>query len=196
MTETALADAPRYRSDMQQNEREFGQFIGLMSEFGVRSYLEIGSKWGGSLWRAVTSLPAGSTFVSIDLPQTARDASDLDHCIRELRDMGYQGSSYRGSSRDRAAAFVARLHASRLEERRFGAALIDGDHTWTGVSADWETYGQMAKIVAFHDISWKPRGHTVIDVPAFWDYVRAGRRHIEIRLQEGHNGIGIIINGD
>jgi hypothetical protein len=40
----------------------------LLQREGVRSYLEIGSKFGGSLWRVANSLPPGSRIVSVDLP--------------------------------------------------------------------------------------------------------------------------------
>ena len=35
----------------------------------------------------------------------------------------------------------------------FDAILIDGDHSLAGVSKDWQLYGELAPLVAFHDIA-------------------------------------------
>jgi hypothetical protein len=43
-------------------------FAPLLVREGVTSYLEVGSKFGGSLWRAANALPKGSRIVSVDLP--------------------------------------------------------------------------------------------------------------------------------
>ena len=34
----------------------------------------------------------------------------------------------------------------------YDLVFIDGDHSPAGVRADWQNYGPMARLVAFHDI--------------------------------------------
>ena len=60
--------AEKYQTFVLQNRQELDEFRRLIIAEGVRSYLEIGSKFGGSLWWIATSMPRGSRVVSIDLP--------------------------------------------------------------------------------------------------------------------------------
>jgi len=52
-------------SAMLQNHEELAQFIALLKKENVRSYLEIGSKFGGSLWRIGCALQVKSRLVSV-----------------------------------------------------------------------------------------------------------------------------------
>jgi hypothetical protein len=65
------------------------------------------------------------------------------------------------------------------------------------VSRDFENYGGLARIVAFHDISWwRPdpwiKDHGKMDVPDFWNGIKNKYRHREIKLEQRNNGIGIL----
>ena len=51
-----------------QNEAEMRELIALFKTEKVRSYLEIGAKFGGSFWKIVNGLPTGSRAVAVDLP--------------------------------------------------------------------------------------------------------------------------------
>ena len=46
-----LKPKPKYKTAALQNADEIAQFIDLLKRENVKSYLEIGSKHGGSLWR-------------------------------------------------------------------------------------------------------------------------------------------------
>ena len=142
----------KYESFHLQNVAEMEQFISLLQREGVRSFLEIGSKFGGNLWRVAKSMPKGSRIVSIDLPwgDTSFKESQphLEECIRDLRALGYDSHLHLGdSTAPEAVAFAYGLAP-------FDCVFIDANHTEPYVRQDWLNYGPMARMVAFHDIAY------------------------------------------
>lgn len=184
---------PRYQ--MAQDQPEIDALRDVFAREGVRNYLEIGSKFGGSLWHLGASLPEGSRIVSVDLPNGTKawkDSSEsLSQCITDLGSVGYDARVIWGNSTDpKIIEQVAALGP-------FDAILIDADHRMPGVTADWKNYGPLGKIIAFHDIAWK-RGpefdKTRIDVPEFWNSIKGEYRHEEFKFcpTGKNNGIGVL----
>src|SRR4030095_14222985 len=83
----------KYETFILQDKIELQQLADFVKEQGFRSYLEIGSKFGGSLWKIANAMPAGSRVVSIDLPWVDGSFKDsqpwLEKCVSRLQDMGY-----------------------------------------------------------------------------------------------------------
>lgn len=180
-----------YETGAQQNDQELAQFIAILQRENVRSYLEIGSKVGGSLWKVANALPLGSKIVAVDLPWG--DKTTLPHleaCISAINDTGREATLFIGDSTSE------RLIDGVRKCGPFDACLIDANHTLPYVTKDWENYGPMCRIIAFHDISFY-REHVVpgrlpIDVPVFWNSIKNNYRHEEIRLEQTDNGIGVL----
>jgi cephalosporin hydroxylase len=179
-----------------QHPDELSRFVKLLRREGVRSYLEIGSKFGGS-FRAVTlAMPPGSRAVSVDLPSGSKhwEASRvaLASCVDDLKDLGYDVHLIWGDSTD--PVVIQKVTALGP----FGAVLIDANHTLPYVQSDWQHYGPLGRLVAFHDIAWRRPagwpGEYWIDVPEFWESIKAHYRHEEIKLDRTRrdNGIGIL----
>jgi cephalosporin hydroxylase len=166
----------------------------VLQREGVRSYLEIGSKFGGSLWRVANSMPRFAHCLGrpAERDQGVGESSEsLSACIAALAILGHDARVIWGSSFDpKIIEQVAALAP-------FDAILIDADHRLPGVTADWNNYGPMGKIIAFHDIAWK-RGpdfdKTPINVPEFWDGIKGGYRHEELKFcpTGKNNGIGVL----
>lgn len=185
-----------YHSNMAQDEAEISRFAALLAAEGVRSYLEIGSKFGGSLWRVAQALPVGSTIVSVDMPRGTKlwhkSEPSLRTCIADLRISGYRADVFWGDSTASNVIEAAR----RLGP--FDACLLDGNHTRAFVEKDFANYGRMCRIVAFHDIAWRRgpdwKDGVKIDVPAWWAENKDAYRHEEIRLcpTGKNNGIGVL----
>ena len=171
-----------------QAEAEIEAFCDLLAREGVRSYLEIGSKFGGSLWRVAHALPKGSRIVSLD--QNV-NGPELQECINELNGAGYDAWLIPLLSTSPEAVHRAK------ELGPYDALFIDGDHKPPGVWNDWNKFGPMARIVAFHDIGWKRAPEWVgkrIDVPGIWDQIKQGHKYEEIKLcpTGKNNGIGVL----
>ena len=178
-----------------QNKHELDRFIAFLKAEGVTRYLEIGAKFGGSLWHIGKSLPKGSKIVAVDLPHgdTSFKQSEqpLRECVSELRHRGYHVSLILGDSTDGKVINDVRALGP------FDACLIDANHTEPYVRQDFNNYGPMCRMVAFHDISFfrakgMPPGKKPIEVPKVWREIKDRFRHQEIKIDPQDNGIGIL----
>lgn len=181
--------------DLLQVEQELDAFREILAEEGCRSFLEIGSKFGGSLRRIAKVLPEGSRVVAVDLPKGTRlwheSEPSLKKVIEGLRYSGYDAHVIWGDST--SATVIDQVRALGP----YDAIFIDANHTRSYVEQDWANYGPMGRIVAFHDIGWlrAPTWEGVrIDVPEFWEHVKAGYRHQEFKFcpTGKNNGIGVL----
>lgn len=182
-------------TNLLQDITEFNRFLTLIREQQVRSYLEIGSKHGGSFWRISSSLPKGSRVVSVDLPHgdTSFKESEphLIACVDELGRRGYDAHLFLGDS----------TQPSVIEEVRklapFDLVFIDANHTEPYVWKDWANYGPMAKMVAFHDVGHiqlphKPTKKMPIEVAQVWNKIKLEYNYVEIKNCVASNGIGVL----
>jgi predicted O-methyltransferase YrrM len=178
-----------YKTKIAQVDYEIDTFIALLKRENVRSYLEIGSQYGGSLWKVANSLPVGSRIVSIDYPQGDHTAGPLKECVKELRRIGYDAHSFLGDSTS------AELVGKAAALAPFDCVFIDGNHTYDYVAKDWKNYEPRGKIVALHDIAWdrpvRP-GRLPIEVSKLWREIKGGYRHQEIIAPGSEKGIGVI----
>lgn len=192
-----VAMIPEYVTQVSQVESEIAGLIDVFQREGVRRFLEIGSRFGGSLWRIANALPAGSLIVSCDSGRGMGGnrpgaTSSLKACIAQLCELGYDAHLIVGDSQ------LAMTIAQVQPFAPFDAVFIDGDHELKGVTRDWNTYGAMARIVAFHDVAWQvPWGYAnskFVEVPALWNELKARHRHEEFvdRSTGGNMGIGVL----
>lgn len=196
----------KYETHLLQNINEFADFQRLLRDENVRSYLEIGSKNGGSLFRMAMNLPRQSRIVAVDLPHGDESFKvtlpNLQACGRRLEREGYDVHIVIGDSTDPNIIECVRKLGP------FDACFIDGNHTMPFITKDWQNYGPMARIVAFHDIGFLREGgqnprKMRIDAPEFWRSIKNEFRHTEILrepvrkdpetgLKACDNGIGVI----
>lgn len=185
----------KYLTEALQDELEISSYCALLEREGVAAYLEVGSKFGGSLWRAAMAMKPGARIVAVDLPGGTRlwkeSEAALTACIAELQRRGYDAHLIWGNSQDQAVIEQVRALGP------YDAMLLDADHRLAGVTHDWEVYGPMGRIVAFHDIAWHRSADWVgtrIDVPQLWNNVRRGRRFEEFCFDptKKNNGIGVL----
>jgi cephalosporin hydroxylase len=185
----------RFEGDALQVPAEIGRFAQILRDENVRSFLEVGSKFGGSLWTAANALPIGSKIVAVDMPKGTRawdeSRASLVECVAELNLRGYEATVVWGDSTAPSTIEAVTKFGP------FDAAFIDANHTLPFVTKDFATYGPMARIVAFHDIAWRRAPDWVgtrIDVPEFWNSIKGDYRHEEIKLcpTGKNNGIGVL----
>lgn len=178
-----------------QDEFELRSFIALLLEHGVTRYAEIGAREGDTFHEVMSSLPAGAAGVACDLPGglwgKSTTGRKLQAAVSDLGRLGYKASTLLGDSTD---ADVIRGVAALGP---FDAILIDGDHTYAGVKADWENYRAFAPIVAFHDIVGTGQIEKVhgrqVEVPALWAEIKAaGYLTTEFVAPGSAMGIGVV----
>jgi predicted O-methyltransferase YrrM len=173
-----------YESNITQVDAEINEYIELLRKYNVKSYLEIGSAYGGSLWRVANSLPQGSRVLSIDL----EPKDSLKECIAELNIAGYTAHLVPFDSTKLEAIRIASLMGP------FDAVFIDGNHTLPYVSADWLNYGSLSHIVAFHDINapYKPHRRNPMMVAQLWGTLKTIYKTQEIIAPGSRQGIGVL----
>lgn len=170
--------------DSLEFAQDEAEFAGLLEQAKLaQSFLEIGSRFGQSAIRVAKVMPKNSRIVCVDLPNADDNAfdslPDLKERMAEIVAMGYDANLFVGNSRD--AWLIEAVRALGPYDLCF----IDGDHSYAGVLADWQAYGPMARVVAFHDIAG-PEGSA-----SLWKELKPRHRHIEF-TDSGWMGIGIL----
>ena len=143
---------------------------------GLASYLEIGSNCGHSLWMTSPFLCQHAHVIAVDLgtgksgqPQACKAVCDA------VGAFFLQGKS----------AQLAKIVVQSFGP--FDLALIDADHSYEGVKADWEAYRSAVKpggYVVFHDTRAKSMG-----VHQLWNEIRGG--FADVWELGNRQGIGI-----
>lgn len=178
-----------YRSLRALQQR--GEIAALARE--VRAHdpetvLEIGSANGGTLYVWARVLDGVETLISADLDYRGR--RDLLEHFAERSEASLR--CIEGDSRDTATARAVR---ETLAGRPIDFLYLDGDHSYAGVSADFETYEPLVAddgLVAFHDVETSGTG-----VPRLWSELE---REYDCRTivgadRDGPGATGIIYKG-
>lgn len=179
--------------EASQQPLELERLIDILIEKRVASYLEIGARHGDTFYEVVRSLPKGSLCVAVDLPNGPWGSNwsmdCLIDCVEELQKQGYNAHYVLGDSRSPEVIELVKYQG------RFDAVLIDGDHRYDGVNADFSNYGD-GKIVAFHDIAGDGLvcGENPVEVPKYWNEIKDKFKHEEIinPSDDRPMGIGVI----
>lgn len=178
-----------------QIEEELNGFVDLLRAEGVKVYGEVGAREGDTFHHVLSALP-GCRGVAMDLPGglwgKLSTRAKLERAIADLTANGRDASCMFGDSKTAAAI---RQFQGRGP---YDAILIDGDHTLTGVTADWNNYRGMARIIAFHDIVGTGQRDRVqqreVEVPVLWESIKAsGLRTMEFVAPGSAMGIGVVL---
>ena len=178
--------------EFAQDPSEFAQVLELVK--GKTSLLEIGSCFGGSLKRMAAVMAQGALLVSVDMPdaegsgtpKNLNSGGSLKDACKRISLTGRTVQLFVGNSHDRMVVERVRGFAP------FDFGFIDGDHSYAGVKADWENYGPMCKVVAFHDIAGPVEGCV-----RFWSELKAsGQYRTQEFVTPGKGfGIGVVFKG-
>jgi cephalosporin hydroxylase len=178
-----------------QKLSELAPFLVLVARLEPRRIIEIGSGRGGTLHAVSLVCPADASFISIDLPEGAFGGSGFSAEIgQKLIRPTQRHSLIQANSHDPAiAAQVAELMPV------VDLLLIDGDHTYQGVRADYELYATLVRrggMIALHDIV-PHTNHPDCEVHVFWRELPGPKREIvgpetNVHFGGSWGGIGVV----
>ncbi len=132
-----------------QNPRQFAAYLRWLAQNAVdcASYLEIGSRWGGTFIATCEVLrrvcPTFKRAVAADL---IRETPFIERYAAIVKSEGIEIEYFKGSST--SDAFRDMVHRVKP-----ALSLIDGDHSLSGALKDHILIRQVSKIIVHHDIS-------------------------------------------
>lgn len=176
-----------------QHDLELLAFLGVVSKCSVHKYLEIGARYGETFESVMMAMPDGSSGLAIDLPGGNFGDPDSAEKLKAVCDRMWrrQAACILGASGRRDILDYA------IMQGPYDLILIDGDHQYNAVKADWDNYARHGRIIALHDIA-APEGHASskgipVDVPRLWAEIKAVEsRTLEIVAPGSKMGFGIV----
>ena len=177
-----------------QARDELVEFLKLIKAENVKSYLEIGSRYGGTFEAVMTRCPPGSFGVCVDFPGGEfgddNSAPLLLAALKRIRRNAREASVIFGPSGAPEVVDRAVQHAP------YDCVFIDGDHAYEAVKRDFELYAPMGRMIALHDIAapddWTDGRGSLVEVGRFWREIRHLYRSFEIVTPGTNMGIGVL----
>lgn len=175
-----------------QDQKEIGEFADVIAELKPKNVLEIGTANGGTLFIMARLTDPAGRVISLDLEGGKFGGGYPEWKAPVYEAFARNGQDFhllRGNSHE--AASLARVK-KLLQDEPLDLLFIDGDHTYEGVSKDFEMYSPLVRpggLVGFHDIL--PHKNPVYGINKFWNEIKDGYEHQEIINDPDHDGYGI-----
>ena len=175
----------------------------LITDFYIplkpRMVLEIGSLYGGTLWKWIQNSERGTRIVSLD--------KIADNELHKLEDV-MKARRLWATWANRAGVDLVKMTGNSNEYEiskwvktcaPFDFIFVDGGHDKKTVHTDWNLYFPMLKdggVIAFHDIAFDLENKFCIEVGVWWRQMKEagmfGDDVTEIIRTSGDNGIGVV----
>jgi cephalosporin hydroxylase len=181
-----------------QDLEESRALLEFMRNAGVVNYGEIGLRHGWFFYQVARDIQP-KMMVGVDWPGIppwgdAGSEKVLSEVSAKAREVVSQTVVILGDSK---SVDVLDGVEKALGVDQFDFLLIDGDHTYEGVSGDFDLYRDFVRdggYVAFHDVDPIIRPDDTMGVHKFWIEIKSHYEHWEIILGGGKlaSGVGII----
>ena len=185
---------------LEQDRCELAEFISICREQDVKTVLEVGSRFGGTLRSWMKLLPT-THLVTVDKPWEevtgTGNGSDYRRTREELWRTWLKPNQFLrcvwGDSHAPESLTSVKGAMKEWNLSSFDMVFIDGDHKRAGVESDYQDYGTLAsKLVGFNDfLSGFPIAKEDCDVASFWNEMKATRKTNDIIYSETY-GIGVL----
>ena len=177
-----------------QFPNQFAPYMNKLLENDIESYLEIGTGAGGTFMFTSNELIKNGckSCFAVDVAPIGKVA------VVDNTGNPFEGKLREYVSNTPQCAFHLGTSASFFTDYRpypVDMALIDGDHSYSGVAKDWLMCSGRVRIIAFHDI-------TNTDTPGvgrFWNEVKSNRFYHSFEFVDKYEsdksflGIGLMI---
>ena len=150
----------------------------LAGEIGIlkpKKVLEIGTADGGTLFCAARLAADDALIISIDLPQGSFGGGYDEYKVPLYKSFGRKNQRIELIRDNSHLPEVFDQVRELLDGKKIDYLFLDGDHSYEGVKADFETYGKLlsdSSIVAFHDIVSDKSENPDHFVSLFWDEIK------------------------
>jgi predicted O-methyltransferase YrrM len=177
-----------------QVKSEAEQFVSIVEGLKARTYVEIGTSFGGTLFLMTRVLEEDGTLVGVDLPGRLGGYGNWRNPIYRSFARGRQ--TIRLVKSDSHVPETLQQVKEALRGQEVDVLFIDGDHSYEGVKKDFEMYSPLVRkggIVAFHDVAWHaPETHS--EAHKFWEEIKKQYKHEELieNRKQGWAGIGVL----
>lgn len=182
--------------DPGQVRSEIKSLCELVSRQKPKTVLEIGTANGGTFFLWCQMAATDAELISLDLPGGIHGGGYpfwRTYLYRSFAQKEQKVHLVRGNSHEPGTVEHIR---QILNGRQIDFLFIDGDHTFDGVRADFESYSPLVRsggIIAFHDICKHPP-EIQCEVDRYWSEIRSKYENVEFveNSNQGWAGIGIV----
>jgi predicted O-methyltransferase YrrM len=180
------------RLGANQKVSELTQLVRLLKRRRLDTVVEIGTARGGTFatWCAVAEPEA--VLVSIDLPGGMYGSGYTEQEAERYRSWSQPGQELHFLRADSHAETTRDALAAILRGRLVDLLMIDGDHTYEGVAADYRMYSRFVAdggLIAFHDILPHPQVPDC-QVDRLWAELRGTGQNMEFTDPDNDRGWG------
>lgn len=162
-----------------QTPPQIAKALVYLSDFEVKTYLEVGVFQGGNFLFVSEYLRRFNPNIRcIGIDPTGYMNSEIIHIIEKEIWISFKS-----------------INSDHIAGQAFDLVFIDGDHSAEWINKDWDNVGKQAKICMIHDIQ-EP---SCPDVPVFWNKLKVKKKTAEFLDYSGaevSQGIGVIHNDD
>ena len=178
-----------WRHNANQKLTELAELIRLLSERELDVVLEIGTAHGGTYWTWCRLATPTAHLVSVDLPGNEEWTARVRSYTRPTQTQ----TVIRADSHDPETVRSLDALSGTVD-----LLFIDGDHSYDGVRADFESYAPLVRpggLIAFHDVD--SINHPASEVDRLWTQLRDlyDTRELIDAVDDEHSGrygIGVI----
>jgi len=164
-----------------QYPNQFSKLLKKLTELDIKSYLEIGCRWGGTfiiISETLKKINSGCALYACDIIPK----SDVLKQYSEFTEFEYLEESSSNAS------FLDKV------PQKLDLVFIDGDHSYEAVKTDFINFKDRAKYILFHDIS----SDACPGVVKLWEEIKNDYVHFEYvdqydSVRGSFLGLGLIV---